>query len=253
MLRTVLILIAFSCIGFNPISRAQVMTNDQRQANPYSSLATLNGFSPSLLANEESANFLYRLLPTNSFATNSWCFQRAHTWSTLLEDHYSIKSMKVFLYFTDRYRREFAYPWYFHTAPVIPTVMKDGSIQELVFDPTFTSPPAWQSSQIKQYYDNKPISIDRWTRYFIYPNTQCKVIDHYQDFVEGQEKYYCYLMKTPMYNYSPTDFVDDVADETGASRSGSIGSNWFNETTGVRIGWRPGDLNNMKKGLKLSN
>ena len=213
----------------------------------------MKGYQPSLLASEASAQVVYQLLPTEAFQKNSWCYQRAHTWATLLDDHYAIKSMKIFLYFTDRYRREFAYPWYFHTAPVIPTEMNDGSIQELVFDPTFTSPPAWQTAANQALYDNKPITIERWTRYFVFPDVHCKPIDNYQEFLDGQDQYYCFLMKTPMYNYSPTDFVDDHSGDGGLARSGAMGSTWFSESTGVRTGWRPGDLDNMKKGLANTN
>jgi hypothetical protein len=52
-------------------------------------------------------------------------------------------------------------------------------------------------------------------------------------------------MKTPMFTYSPVDFERDV---TG--KSGSRGSDWYDPKVQVRTNWRPGDLENMVKGLK---
>jgi hypothetical protein len=52
-------------------------------------------------------------------------------------------------------------------------------------------------------------------------------------------------MKTPMYAYSPIDFHRD---QTG--QSGSMNSTWYDPKLGVRTNWRPGDLENMLKGLK---
>jgi len=236
-------------------AQAQGLLDDSKLAKPYSDLTTLNGYQPSLLSGEDSARKIYQLLPTSIFETESGCYQRAHYWSYLLNQHYSIKSMKVYLFFTDRYRREFSYDWYFHIAPLIPTVMKDGSIQDLVFDPTFTSPPPRAKPDDLIHYDSRPLTVHEWTRYFIYPNVECKITDNYEEMMENQDLYYCYVMKVPMYQYSPTDFTRDQTVQTLFQHgSGAIGdgwhADWYDPTRKVRTGWRSGDLDNMERGLK---
>jgi hypothetical protein len=212
---------------------------------PYSDLATLAGYEPSLLPSEAAAQKMYNLLPTSVFTRHSGCYQRAHYWSHELSREYDLRSMKVFLFFTERYHREFNYQWGFHVAPLIPTLMNDGHIEDLVFDPVFLSPPSWTRPEDRKNYDQKPVTVAQWSRYFVYPETICPVIHSYQEYIEQQDLAYCFIMKTPMYNYSPLDFDRD---ESGAS--GSIGSDWYDSNLKVRTNWRPGDLDNMEKGLK---
>jgi hypothetical protein len=244
MLRTTLSLLVLLGSLHVSSAHAQVTLNNAALPNPYSSLNTVNGYQPSLVASEQSAEAIYRLLPTSIFKGTSGCYQRAHVWANQLNNQYGLKSMKVFLFFSDRYRREFSYGWTFHVAPLIPVKKADGTIEEMVFDPTFTSAPSWASPRDVSLYDNKPVSIHEWTRYFMYPDVECKVVSSYHEYFDNQDRYYCFIMKTPMYNYSPTDFDGDIAGSTG-----SRGSDWFNASTGVRNGFRQGDVDNMVKGL----
>ena len=214
-------------------AHAQLLLDPALVPNPYSQLKTLSGYQPSVLASEAIAKDLYDHMPVTDFTGHSECFQRAEVWTYRFDQMQNIHSMKVFLFFTHRYQSEFDYVWDYHVAPLIPVKMTDGTIEELVFDPTFT-------------HEGKPISINKWTHYFILPDVECPLIENYQDFLDNQERYYCYLMKSPMYNYIPDNFIDD-ADPKGTS--GAKGSNWFDPKTQVRTGWRPGDLLQMKKGL----
>ncbi len=229
-------------------AQAQLTSPQTEVPVPYSDLKTLNGYQPSLLVSEKAAQRVFDLLPTSVFTKHSGCYQRAHYWSHSLSEYYGINSMKVFLFFTNRYHREFNYAWGFHVATLIPTRVTDGSIQDLVFDPVFLSPPSWASEADLYKYDSKPVSIHQWTRYFVYPETECPVIETYADYVNQQDLSYCFIMKTPMYLYSPIDFDRDAKGE-----SGSRGAPWFDESTQVRRDWRPGDLDNMKKGIDGSS
>lgn len=193
-------------------------------------LKTLSGFQPTVIPSNNAAEALYRSLQTKEFKASSGCYQRAHNWAFRMSNRLSIKSMKVFLFFTERYKREFDYEWMYHVAPLVPVKQPDGSIQELVLDPTFVTAPSWITSENLQYFDNKPVSIERWTRYFIYPKVECPVVENYSDYFDYQERYYCYVMKTPMYTYIP----ENVESETE-----------------VRTQWREGDLKQMKNAYKL--
>jgi len=182
-------------------------------------LKTLGSYQPTIIDSEGAAQCLFQKLSAISFKNNSGCYQRAHFWSFQLSNQDNINSMKVFLFFTARYQREFDYVWMYHVAPLLPVKKADGSIEEMVFDPTFVS----------KIYDNKPISIRDWTKYFIFPDVECPLVENYQDYLNYQERYYCYIMKTPMFTYLPENL--DIEKE-------------------VRTSWRSGDLDQMKKALK---
>ena len=137
--------------------------------------------------------------------------------------------MKAFLFFTKRYQREFAYPWMYHVAPLISVRKADGSIEDMVFDPTFVNAPLLTKNDELNNYDNKPISINEWTKYFIFPDVECPVVENYQDYFDYQERYYCYIMKTPMFTYLPENLETEME---------------------VRTTWKLGDLDQMQKALK---
>lgn len=193
-------------------------------------LKTLGNYQPTVVASESAALSLYNSLPTETFKPSSGCFQRAHNWSFQLSQRNRISSMKVFLFFTERYKREFDYEWMYHVAPLLPVKKADGSVEEMVFDPTFVTAPSWATGAERANFDNKPITIQEWIKYFIHPDVECPVIENYQDYFEYQERYYCYIMKTPMFTYIPVN---------------------IEEETEVRTAWRPGDLDQMKKAFKI--
>lgn len=194
-------------------------------------LKTLGKYQATVIESESKALSLYNSLPTAPFKSSSGCFQRAHNWSFQLSRWPNqINSMKVFLFFTERYKREFDYEWMYHVAPLIPVKMANGSVEEMVFDPTFVNAPSWATGEERNNYDNKPVSIDTWKKYFIFPDVECPVVENFNDYFNYQERYYCYIMKTPMFTYIPAN---------------------LEEETEVRTGWREGDMDQMKKAFKL--
>lgn len=189
---------------------------------------SLGDYQATVIGSEEEALHLYQSLPTAPFKSTSGCFQRAHNWAYQLSNQ-NINSMKVFLFFTQRYQREFDYEWMYHVAPLLPVKKADGSVEEMVFDPTFVNAPSWAEGEEAKSYDQKPISVKEWTKYFIFPETECPVVESYQDYVDYQERYYCYLIKTPMFTYIPANLEVE---------------------TEVRKTWWEGDLDQMKRAFK---
>jgi len=220
----------FVNFGLNHFTAALIITGTGMMTVHGQSLKTLGNFQPTILKSPTQAEGIYQNLPTKTFKGGSGCYQRAHNWSYDLYQSSSIKSMKVFLFFTERYKREFDYEWMYHVAPLIPVRQKDGSIEEMVFDPTFVTAPSWITPENSKFFDNKPISIKRWIRYFVFPDVECPVVENYRDYFEYQERFYCYIMKTPMFTYIPENIESE--DE-------------------VRTNWREGDLKQMKKAYKL--
>lgn len=233
-----------SLVMLTGAANAQTL-NQSLVPSPYSTLKTLAGFQPSVISSEYDAKKIYDSMPTDIFKGRSGCFQRAHNWSYDLNQNRGVKSMKVFLFFTRRYQREFDYDWAYHVAPLIPVRMNDGSIQEMVFDPTFTSRPTWVDASKKDQYDDKPIPVSEWIKYFIYPNVECPLVDNYDDYFNFQDRYYCYIMKAPMYNYIPDNFADDLTGKSGSLNNKD--STWFDKSTQTRVFWRAGDIEQMKK------
>jgi len=195
---------------------------------PNNDLKTLAGYQPTILLSNDAALSIYQTLPTPNFKRSSGCFQRAHFWSYQLYRQNHIESMKVFLFFTARYQREFGYEWMYHVAPLIPVQQSGGAIEDLVFDPTFVDAPSWANSEDAKRFAHRPITISEWTKYFIFPNTECPVVDRYEDYFDFQERYYCYVIKTPMYTYIPENIETE---------------------TEVRTSWLTSDLDQMEKAL----
>ena len=228
--------IAFSIMAavlcFGGVSHAQFrieslnQTSQPADNHELSGLATVQGFNPTVLPSEQQAQFIYDHLSTSIFSRDSGCFQRAHVWSNSLFKTSQIKSYKVFLLFTTRYQREFDYDWTYHVAPLIPTQMSDGRIENLVFDPTFTSDRGF--NQLNRSDKNRPLPIQDWISFFLFPNAECPLVQTLKEYEERQEQYYCYTMIAPMYQYLPENF----------------------EENHVRTDWRIGDLAEMENGLK---
>ncbi len=177
-------------------------------------LKTLSGYRPDTLPSVDAAKAAFKSLPADVFKGKSGCFQRAHVWSTFLDKKQNFHSMKVFLYFTRRYQREFNYEWFYHVAPLA-FVQTEAGPQEYVLDPSFTK---------------TAVPLAEWTQHFIYPGQDCKVVDNYTDYSENQDRYYCYLMKAPMYTYIPRNIELEPA---------------------VRTQWNKLDIENMKRSYNL--
>ncbi len=120
-----------------------------------------------------------------SFKRRSQCYQRAHVWAFQMDQLANIKSMKVFLFFTERYIRTYNYKWWFHVAPFVYA----GGV-EYVMDRSYTP---------------KPIPMQNWTNEFIKNKAVCPVIRNYTDYSRNEYAQYCYLAKVPMYYYNPVD------------------------------------------------
>lgn len=125
---------------------------------------------------------------------NSQCYQRAMLWTHQMWRARGTRSLKVFLFFTRRYIREYNYKWWFHVTPYV--LMADGS--ERTLDYTFT--------------DN-PLSMKDWTDEFMHNKANCPTIAHYAEYENHQESQHCYLRKVPMYYYQPLDI--ERADTSG--------------------------------------
>lgn len=144
-----------------------------------------------------ASNVFYTL--HGNLRQRSQCYWRAHVWAYDMYARQGIRSMKVYLFFTPRYIREYGYKWWFHVSPFVYVGGK-----EVVLDRTFTG---------------QPMSMKSWTDQFMYNNANCRTISRFSQ-GEYNRNYsdYCVLRKVPMYHWQPADV--EAADMSGAVRSG---------------------------------
>jgi hypothetical protein len=146
----------------------------------------LRQFAPTELQYLQEAHNLFNNMLNDGDKSRSQCFKRAHIWAYDMWSKLGIFSQKIFIFYTQRYIQLEDFEWWFHVAPMV--VVKG---EDYVLDGTFME---------------KPVTLKAWKDYFIKSkDITCPMIDRYQEYSENQWKRLCYLMKTPMYNFSPLD------------------------------------------------
>ena len=144
----------------------------------------LRTFAPTDLQSMDEATEIFNGMLNDGDRRRSQCFKRAHMWAFDMWSKLNISSQKVFIFYTQRYIQLEEFEWWFHVAPM---VVVQG--EEYVLDGTFMS---------------KPITVKAWKDYFIKSDkVNCPVVENYTEFSKNQWNRLCYLMKVPMYYFSP--------------------------------------------------
>lgn len=144
----------------------------------------LRKFAPTDLASVEDANQIFNGMLNDGDRSRSQCFKRAHIWAYDMWSKMGLSTQKVFIFYTQRYIQLEDFEWWFHVAPLV--VVKG---EDYVLDGTFMK---------------EPVTLKAWQDYFIKSDKlNCPIISKYQDYSQNQWKRLCYLMKTPMYYFSP--------------------------------------------------
>lgn len=144
-------------------------------------------YSPSHLSEGESEE-LFKSFRKGA-RSYSQCFNRAHVWVYESKKALEVNSMKVFLFFTKKFIREYDYKWWFHVAPAI--YLKKITQNKLsILDP---------------YFSSSPLPLNEWIHLFIPKNIKCPEISTYSQYEEGQEDESCFTFEVPMYYLQPLD------------------------------------------------
>jgi hypothetical protein len=158
----------------------------------------LRQFAPTDLQTMAKATSVFNNLLNDGDKGRSQCFKRAHMWSFDMWSQMGIQSEKLFIFWSKRYQILEEFDWWFHVAPMV-TVAGE----EYVMDGTFMS---------------KPITVNEWKNYFIKTEKiTCPVIENYQQFEAGHWNRLCFLMKVPMYYFSPLNI--EARDKQGVERN----------------------------------
>jgi Glutaminase len=160
-------------------------------------------YTPSVLDSYDRAHTIFKNL-NSDYRNRSQCYNRAQIWSFESFKKYELKSMKVFLFFTRKYIRNYNYEWWFHVSPFT-YVQEEGVAVEKVLDYEFL---------------NHPINMKNWTDIFMRNDVVCPEIQKYSDYSENQSEEYCYLYKTSMFYYQPLDLRKK--EETGAEKTNFV-------------------------------
>lgn len=125
----------------------------------------------------------------NRTKRDSQCFNRAHGWAYDMKMRYGVDSMKIFIFFTSRYIREYRYKWWFHVAPMVLVAQNNMSVEH-VMDRSFTKGPTL---------------VRNWTNYFMQNDWACPSVNTYSEYRQNQQSNYCYLIRANMFYRSPRD------------------------------------------------
>ena len=161
-----------------------------------------DGYSPTILNSTEEAAKIFNSMRRGA-TSRSQCYNRAHVWAYESKNQFNLDSMKIFLFFTRKYIREYNFEWWFHVSPFT-YVLEGGNKTEKILDFKFTKGPT---------------DVQKWTDLFMSNRALCPVITKYSEYENNEEREYCYVYKTSMYYLQPLD-LDNL------ERSGTTKSQW---------------------------
>lgn len=160
-----------------------------------------DAYQPTMFQSVQQAQAYFNTMD-GATKDDSQCYNRAHGWSFDLWNQYRINSLKIFIFFTSRYIREFRYKWWFHTSPMVLASGADRYSSEAVMDRSFT---------------NGPVPVQTWTNIFMKNRVVCPTVRYYTEYSQHQEEQYCFLMKSIMYYRQPRDL--ELLESQGRYRS----------------------------------
>lgn len=163
----------------NPITEKEVK---EKKIN----LAPMS-YIPTTIASMSIAKRYQREARYNS--KDSQCFNRAMVWAYEWWRKHSLKSNKILIFFTRSYIRKYNFEWWFHIAPYV-HIWDEGKVVERVIDVKYT---------------NRPHTFQDWANKFLRNDSPCPMILKYSEFADYPYTGDCFLQRTHMYTYQPSD------------------------------------------------
>lgn len=160
---------------------------------PEQGLDPMTGYEPSNVSSLALATEMFAKLKdrTKSFTQ---CFNRAHIWSRQMHKDFGVKSQKILIYYTQKYRAEVDGKWWFHIAPMI-----NIDAQKYVMDREFTNSPitdaAWEAIFTKKMKAKGIGPADY----------RCGKIKNISEYYADANPEYCNIQHTSMYYWEPND------------------------------------------------
>lgn len=154
--------------------------------------SSMRSYDPTRISSTEAGRVFRRM--RRDYQNESQCYNRAHIWAYEENNYSGLNSMKLFLFFTSRYIRNYRYHWWFHVTPM--AVLTDGT---------------WRT--LDRRYSSGPLTLKTWTNKFIYSRRDCPIVYKYSSYRNHQQSEDCYLIPTSMYYWQPRDI--DRKERTG--------------------------------------
>lgn len=144
-------------------------------------------YVPTTIASMKVAQKYFNESPYNP--KDSQCFNRAMVWSYEWWRNHSVKSNKIYIFFTRNYIRRYNFEWWFHIAPMVH--IKDGDkVVERVMDVKYSAGPR---------------TFKKWSDIFMRNKAECPIIAKYSDYADYPYSGDCFYMRANMYSYQPAD------------------------------------------------
>lgn len=144
-------------------------------------------YNPSVVSSSTASRVFGSM--RRDYQKESQCYNRAHIWTYEEFRRSSLRTNKLFLFFTSRYIRRYRYHWWFHVTPMI---YVGGTGKESWFT-------------LDRRYTSGPLSTRTWTNVFMYNDAYCPVVYKYSSYRNNQQVQDCYLIPTSMYFWQPRD------------------------------------------------
>lgn len=157
-------------------------------------------YVPTVVKEKDFATTMFERMREDS-KWRSQCYNRAHIWSYEEHNRSGTKLSKTYIFFTNRYIRNYRYKWWFHVAPST-VVEENGEQKEVVLDITFF---------------DKPEYLADWAIHFMKSERACASVTKYSDYENNQETEDCYLIRAPMYFWQPLDL--ETYEQTGVEKT----------------------------------
>ncbi|MBA2405643.1 MAG: hypothetical protein H0V66_12775 [Bdellovibrionales bacterium] len=189
----------------NVISIQTVVPEREEPQNEITSEEIMS-YDPSIISYTTAQNVFRNM--RRDYQNDSQCYNRAHIWTFEEFKRSSLKSSKLFLFFTSRYIRRYNYKWWFHVTPM---VYVGGTAQS-----------NWRA--LDRRYTSGPLTTKTWTNIFMHNNALCPVVYKYSSYRNNQQSQDCYLIPTSMYFWQPRDIERE-------ERTGYVKTQYFTSET----------------------
>lgn len=174
-------------VKYNPINRNKEYFNQDRYERLYiESRDPLANYELTTYRTYEIAQEVMDVFNGKTH-DDSQCYARAHMWTYEAFLEYGDNLGKVWIFFSDKYIREYDHKWWFHVAPY--ARIKNYSMP-MVLDRGFTK---------------IPYQLENWKNIFIKNKAECRRIYNYADYPRNTENEYCFLMFSSAYYWQPRD------------------------------------------------
>lgn len=196
---------------FNPDETLEIELDAQHKVKsirPTSSPAPLEderdftskriNYTPSNLTTMAEATTIFNRMRRN-YQNESQCYNRAHIWAYEENRKYGTNMMKVFVFYTKRYIRNYNFYWWFHAIPAVYVN------NELI--------------TLDRRYARGPLAMKPWTDIFVRSKRACPVITKYSQYSQNQQAEDCYVHYATQYFWQPRD-LDNL------ERNGTVKSEW---------------------------